>query len=52
MISTPVLEATVENPIAIVPKVMEAPKVNVQIDPRKGKGKGKGKTPYFAKYFK
>jgi hypothetical protein len=52
MVSTPVLEATIENPVAIVPKEIDAPKISAPIDPRKGKGKGKGKTPYFAKYFK
>lgn len=52
MVSTPILEATIENPVGIVPKVIDVPKIGVPVDPRKGKGKGKGKTPYFAKYFK
>jgi hypothetical protein len=52
MVSTPVLEATIENPVAIIPKEIDAQKISAPIDPRKGKGKGKGKVPYFAKYFK
>jgi hypothetical protein len=52
MFSTPILEATIENPVAIVPKVMDAPKMSISVDPKRGKGKGRGKTPYFAKYFK
>lgn len=50
-VSSPNVEVSTANNVAILPKELELPKLK-KVTVKPSKGKGRGRTPYFARYFK